>query len=722
VLSLGDLSFRTITIFFRSRTVAVTKKEDAVVYRPNVDNQRCFVLLPLRSPFLGYFEKIIKPAALEAGLTAIKADEIYGTRAVISDIWELIWTSRLAVAIVTDQNPNVNYELGMCHALGVPTILVTEKSDDVPFDYRHRRYVRYTPREAGWEQKLLEDLRNTIRTVLSSPSMDEELSWPYDTFDLSAQRKTGRLVPATDSLDSIVRGTQVVLHSIAPAFGPQGGLVSVMLPPHETQTSFRRGYKILQGIKAEDALEEQGIAQMRQLAGEIFSSVGDATKTGLLLSCSMIEEGARALRNGCVPKFLVAGMQKAIDVAVTHIVTEAKGVDSQHLQAIAQTAAGSDAAVAAVVVEALKRVGTDGVVEVVDGGGTEAGLEIQEGMQFDQGFISQSFITDTERQECILEDCYLLLYEGQVRSMVALLPILEQIAHAGKPILVIAGDLVQEALATLILNKEKGSLSCAAVKAPGQGDRRAALLQDMAVLTGGRAFLQERMRPLEDAILADLGRAKKVIVTRGNTTIIEGAGNPSDVASRVHSLRRQIETTLSVYDNAKLRERLAKLGGAIGVIKSGGRTDVDRIDSRYRLESALFSCQSAVENGYVIGGGVCYYRAKRLVERLVAANESEQRGIAAVSHALELPLRQLIQNSSGHNKAKLLSDAVDADPDSTGFNAETEKIANLAEAGVLDSAKALKEALVLAFAHAKGILTTGAWDAAPRVTPERREQ
>ncbi len=626
------------------------------------------------------------------------------------------------MAIVTDQNPNVNYELGMCHTLGVPTILVTEKSEDVPFDYRHRRYVRYTPREAGWEQKLFEDLRSTIRTVVSSPSMDEELPWPYDTFDLYAQRKTGRLVPAVDSLDFVVRGTQVVRHSIAAAFGPHGGLVSVMLPPHETQASFRRGYRILQGIQAAEPLEEQGIVQMRRLAGEIFSSVGDATKTGLFLSCGMIEEGRQALRSGCVPKFLVAGMQKAIDVAVTHVVTEARSADDHQLQAIAQTAAGSDEAAAAVVVETLKGVGRDGVVEVVDGGDIEVKLEIQEGMQFDQGFISQSFITDTERQECILEDCYLLLYEGQVRSMAALLPILEQVAKAGKPILVIAGDLVQEALATLILNKEKGSLSCAAVKAPGQGDRRGALLQDMAVLTGGRAFLQERMRPLEDATLGDLGRSKKAIVTRTNTTIIGGAGNPSEVASRVQGLRRQIETTPSVYDNEKLRERLAKLSGAVGVVRSGGHTDVDRTDSRYRLESALFACQSAIENGYVIGGGVCYYRAKRLVEKLVAANDSEQRGIAAVSHALELPLRQLIQNSSIHNKAKLLNDVANGDPDSVGFNAETEKIENLAEAGILDSAKALKEALVLAFSHAKGVLTTGAWDAAPRTTLDTQRE
>jgi chaperonin GroEL len=689
-----------------------------VVYRPNVDQQRCFVLLPLRSPFLGYFDKIIKPAALEAGLTAVKADEIYGTRAVISDIWELIWTSRLAVAIVTDQNPNVNYELGMCHTLGVPTILVTEKSEDVPFDYRHRRYVRYTPREAGWEQKLLEDLRSTIRTVLSSTSVDEQLPWPYDTFDIQAQRRTGRLVPAADSLDLVVRGTQVARYSIAPAFGPQGGLVSVTLPPHESQTSFRRGYRILQGIKANDPLEEQGIEQMRKLAGEIFSSVGDATKTGLFLSSGMIENGSQALRSGCVPKFLVAGMQKAIDVAVTHVVTEARSVDEQRLRAIAQTAACSDVGAATIVVEALNRVGTDGVVEILDGMNAEVELEIQEGMQFDQGFLSQSFITDTERQECVLEDCYLLLYEGQVASMAVLLPILERIAKAKKPILVIASDLAQDALATLIVNKEKGALSCAAVKTPGQGDRRSALLEDMAALTGGRAFLQERLRPLEDATLNDLGRAKKVIVTRGDTTIIGGAGNADEIASRIQGLRRQIGTTLNPYDNAKLRERLAKLGGAIGVVRSGGHTDADRTDSRYRLESALFSCQSAIENGYVIGGGVCYYRAKRLVEKLVATNESEQRGIAAVSHALEIPLRQLIQNSSVHNKAKLLSETADGNPDSVGFNAETEKTENLAESGIFDSAKALKEALVLAFAHAKGVLTTGAWDAPPRGTTD----
>jgi chaperonin GroEL len=683
-----------------------------VVYRPNVDSQRCFVLLPLRTPFIGYFDKIIKPAALAAGLTAVKADDIYGTRAVIRDIWELIWTCRVAIAIVTGQNANVNYELGICHTLGVPTVLVTEKQEDVPFDYRHRRYVHYTPVEAGWEQKLFEDLRNTLRAVLATTRPEEELKWPYDTFDLHAQRRTGPLVPAADSLELVVRGTQIVQHGIAPAFGPQGRLVSVTLPPQETQSSFRRGYKILQGLKGGDPLETQGIEQMRKLASEVFGSVGDSTKTSLFLSCGMIEAGAKALRDGSVPKSLVNGMQTAVEVAVSHILTQAKSPDAQQLKAISQTAAGSDPTAAMVVVQALKRAGSDGVVEVVDGVGAEIALETQEGMQFDQGFLSQAFITDTERQECVLEDCYLLMYEGQVGSMRALLPILEQVAKRAKPLLVIASDLAQEALATLIVNKERGTLYCAAVKAPGHGDRRSSLLEDMAVLTGGRAFLQERMRPLEDVTLGELGRAKKVIVTRTNTTIIGGAGTPTEVTSRIQGLRRQIATVSSPYDNAKLRERLAKLVGAIALIKSGGHTELERTDSRYRLESALFSAQSAMASGYVVGGGVCYFRAKGQVDKLVSANDSERHGIAAVSKSLEIPLRQLIENSSVHNKSKLLTDIGTASPDSVGFNAETEKIEDLAEAGVLDSAMALKQALVLAFAYARGILTTGAWDSA----------
>jgi chaperonin GroEL len=688
-----------------------------MVYRPNVNNQQCFVLLPLRSPFLGYFDKIIKAAALENGLTAIKADDIYGTRAVISDIWELIWTSKIAIAIVTGQNPNVNYELGMCHTLGVPTILVTEKAEDVPFDYRHRRYVRYTPKEAGWEQKLFEDLRNTIRAVLISPDNDEHLRWPYDTFELQTGRKAGGLIPAADSLDLVIRGAQTVRNSVATAFGPQGGPVSVTLP-NQGQHSFRRGFSIARGIRVSDALEEQGAEHMRRLAGEIGSSVGDATKMGILLSCALIESGAQALRSGSAPKFLTAGMQKAIDVAATHIITEAKGVRDQHINAIAQTATGSDYRLAAVIVEALKRAGKDGVIEVVDGSGAETEILIQEGMQFDTGFLSATFVTDSERQECILEDPYILLYEEQVSSMHALLPVMELAVRDKRPLLVIATDVAQEALATLVVNKEKGTLACAAVKAPGQGNRRTAILQDIAILTSGKAYLREHMRRLEDVTLHDLGRAQRIVITRTDTTILGGMGVPEEIQQRIQALRRQIDATLNLYDREKLRERLARLAGAIALIKCGGVTNSERADNRYKLESALFSCRSAIENGYVVGGGLCYYRAKRLVEKLVSANESEQRGIKAVSTALEAPLRQLLQNSSIYNKAKLLNDVEGSSSDVVGFNAETEKVEDLAKAGVLDSARALKEALAFALAHAKGVLTTRQWETNPKAAAD----
>jgi chaperonin GroEL len=694
-------------------------REDRLVYRPNIDHQRCFVLLPLRAPFLGYFEKIIKPAALEAGLIAIKADDIYGTRAVISDIWELIWTSKVAIAIVTGKNPNVNYELGICHTLGVPTILVTEKADDVPFDYRHRRYVVYKTKEAGWEQKLREDLRNTMKALLVSPEKDEKLRWPYNTFDLQRGTGRGELVPASDSLELVMRGTQAVRDSVAAAFGPHGGPVSVILP-NKTQSALRKGYAIAHGIRVGDALGEQGAEHMRRLASEVASSVGDATKTAILLSCSLIEGGVEALRTGSIAKFLVAGMQKAIDAARTHVVTEAKQVEEQHLPLIAQTATGSDEKLAAIVVEAMKKVGRDGVVEVAAGTGPESGLSIQEGMQFDTGFLSPSFVTDSQREECILEDACVLLYEGQVQSMMALLPILELVARAGKPILVIASDMAQEALATLIVNKERGTLACAAVKAPGQGDRRRAILEDIATLTGGRAFLLDRMRPLEDATLNDLGRAKKIIACKNGTIIIGGGGKPQAVRERIQGLRHQIDSTSNLYDAAKLRERLARLVGAIAVIRSGGATDSERADNRYKLESALFSCQSAIENGYVVGGGICLYRAKRLVEKLVAANDSEQRGIAAVSRALEAPLRCLIKNSSV-NKPKALAEIAQPSRDTTGFNAETERIEDLEEAGILDAARALDEALVLAFAHAKGILITGLWHAPGEKASDEQE-
>lgn len=573
--------------------------------------------------------------------------------------------------------------------------------------------MRYTPLEAGWEQKLRDDLRSTIKSVLSSTHSDDELPWPYNTFDLRAQRRTGSLVPAADSLASVVKGVQLVQHSISPALGPQGRSVSIKLENSHLQASFRGGYKIAQNLRSDDPLEQQGVEQMKRLAAEMYSTVGDATKTAMLLCAAMVECGAQALREGCTPKALVAGMQRAIETAITYVMTEAKNVDVDQIKAVAKTAAGFDESAAALVIEALKRVGKDGVVDVIDGTGSEAQLEIREGMQFENGFLSQSFITDSQRQQCVLTDSLLLMYEGQIGSMQAVLPVMELAVRAQKPLTVIATDIAQEALATLILNSEKGMLPAVAVKAPGQGDRRRAILEDIAVLTGGKAFLQERMAPLEEATLKDLGQAERVIVTQFDTTIIGGKGNTTDIEARISALRTRIESTVSAYDNAKLRERLARLAGAIGVIRSGGFTEDERAESRYRLESSFYSCQSAIANGCVTGGGVTYYRAKRMVEKLVSANDSERRGIEAVSQALELSLCKLIENSNIYGKSKVFDEIAGSSGLQVGFNAETEGVEDMAAVGVLDSAIAMREALTLAFAHAKGILTTGAWDAAP---------
>ena len=574
-----------------------------MVYRPKIDAELCFVLLPLRAPFLGYFEKIIKPAAQDAGLIAAKADDIYGTRAVITDIWEYIWKARAVVAIVTGKNPNVNYELGICHALGVPTVLISEKKEDVPFDYRHRRYIPYHTRDAGWEQKLTEDISKTLKKVLSAAGAEEELSWPYDTFDLSVSGRIGRLVRSEDARTYVAQGAELVSMSLAPAFGPAGNRVSVNMQEIGRQMAVSSGARIAQRIKAGDPLKAQGVEQMARLAQEVLRTVGDSTKTSVFLSTSMLKAGDAALRAGHSPRGVLSGMQRAVETATAYLMTEARPVMGEQLMGIALSACAFDHSIAKVVIEALKRVGKDGIVQVVNGAGTELTLDVQEGMHFDRGYLSPLFVTDDERQESVLANCFILIYERQITSMMELLPVLEKIAKSGRPLLIISQDVAQEALATLVVNKQRGTLSCAAVKAPGTGEQRTALLQDIAILTSGKAFLQETAIPLSNIELTDMGRAQKVIVTKNETTIIGGAGRAGDVVDRIKQLRIQMSGTLSPYDAERLRERLAKLGGAIAVIKAPSGTDEDEADSRYKLESALHACYSAIANGYVIGGG-----------------------------------------------------------------------------------------------------------------------
>jgi chaperonin GroEL len=688
-------------------------RRNALVYRPTVDLRLCFVLLPLRSPFLGYFEKIIKPAASEAGLVAVKADDIYGTRAVMSDIWEHIWKARAVVAIVTGKNANVNYELGICHSLGVPTVLISEKKEDVPFDYQHRRYIPYRTREADWQQKLTEDITKTLKTVLSTPSAGDEFPWPYDTFDLSVSGRIGRLVRSEDARTYVVQGAELVSMSLAPAFGPGGRRVSVTMPELGRQMAFGRGARIAQRIKSGDPLKAQGVEQMGRLAQEVLGTVGDATKTGVFLSAAMLKAGDAALRAGHTPKDVLSGMQRAVETANAYIRTEARPVTGEQLKGVALSASGFDGTIATAVVEAFKKAGKDGIIQVVDGAGGELRLDVQEGMYFDRGFLSPLFVTDPERQECVLENCYILVHERQISSMYALLPLLEKVARSGRPLLVISLDVAGEALATLVVNKQRGTLSCVAVKAPGSGDQRAAILQDISILTRAKAFLEETGRPLGEIELSELGMAQKVVVSKDSTTLLGGAGRPGEVVERIKQLRVQLSGTMSPYDVEKIRERLAKLAGAIAVLRAPGLTEEDLADSRYKLESAVQSCSSAIENGCVIGGGVSYCRAKTLVEKLVATNDSQIAGIQAVSAALVAPLKQLLENSQHPNPEAVLREVLENSEGRTGFNAESGKVEDLAAAGVLDSAKALSDTLALAFAYAEGTLKTAAWDTTP---------
>jgi len=684
-----------------------------LVYRPSINPELCFVLLPLKNPFLGYFDRIIKPAAQEAGLLALKADDVYGTRGVMKDIWEHIWKARAVVAIVTGKNPNVNYELGICHTLGIPTVLITEKADDVPFDYRHLRYIRYRTIEAGWEQKLKEDVTKTLKQNLSSPKGEEELPWPYDTFDLSISGRIGRLVQSDEARGYVVQGAELVTLSLAPAFGPTGNRVSVTIPEMGRQMPLRRGASIAQRIKSGDPLKAHGVLQMARLAQDILRDVGDGTKTGIFLASSMLNAGDGALRAGHNRSGVLSGMQKAVETACAYLMTEARTVTGENLLGVALSACAFDHSIATAVLDAMRRAGKDGMVQIVDGTGGDLQLDVQEGMHFDRGYLSPMFVTDQERQECVLEDCYILVYERPIGAMKDLLPLMEKIAKSGKPLVIISQDVAGEALATLVVNKQRGILPSVAVKAPGLGNHRTQLLEDIAALTGGRAFLLESSRPLDAIDISDLGKAKKIIVGKDCTTIIGGAGVNTEIANRVRLLRMEISTTTDLRELQVLQERLARLVGAVAVIKAPGRTDEDVADSRYKLGSALNACRSAIENGFVAGGGATLCRAKILVDRLISKDESTKAGINAVSAALAAPLRQILENSKCKNPDAVVQQVLQSQNGNTGFNAETHQVEDLLRAGVLDPARVLRETLTLAFAYTQGTLKTAAWDTTP---------
>lgn len=410
-----------------------------MVYRPNVDEKLCFVLMPFHEPFNGYYNHIIMDIVKGSGMKALRADQIFGTTSIIRDVWDHIWRARMVIADVTDKNPNVNYELGLCHSLGIPTILITQRIEDVPFDYRHRRCIVYHTEEATWTDKLSAALKGTIEAVLSGGERDEELRWPYDTAIVKQIVRTGATMSVENPRQMIFRGMDQVEHLVSRAFGPLGANISVGVSPQHV-ISHKQGLLIATGVRSANPIEENGIEQMRKAGRYISDVVGDGTKTAMLLTHALVEGGLAALSQGYLLRDLLHGIDKAVTTARSSILSQAQPCTAKEVGQVAATA-GGDISISGIVLEAIRTAGKDGVIIVEPEAGTATELVVQEGLRFDQGYLSDKFVTNAATGECELIDCRILVYEGKISSMIDLLPLLEEVAREGLLLLVIAEDV-----------------------------------------------------------------------------------------------------------------------------------------------------------------------------------------------------------------------------------------------------------------------------------------
>jgi chaperonin GroEL len=464
------------------------------------------------------------------------------------------------------------------------------------------------------------------------------------------------------------------------------------------------GVTVAKEIELPDPLENMGAQMVREVASKTSDVAGDGTTTATVLAQAIFREGVRTVAAGASPMALKRGIDKAVEVAVAEIKKLSREVKGDMIAQVGTISANTDKQVGSIIAEAMNKVGKDGVITVEESKTMETTLEIVEGMQFDRGYLSPYFVTDPERMECILEDVRILIHEKKISSMKDLLPLLEQVAKSGKPLLIIAEDVDGEALATLVVNKLRGTLQCAAVKAPGFGDRRKAMLEDIAVLTGGKAITEDLGLKLENVKLDELGSAKKVTIDKDNSTIISGAGKPSEIEGRIRQLRAQIEESTSDYDKEKLQERLAKLVGGVAIIKVGAATETELREKKARVEDAMHATRAAVEEGIVAGGGTALLRCLPALEKL-KLQDDEAIGVNIVKRALEEPMRQIAQNA-GHEGALVVGRARESKEDNFGFNAETGEFGDLVKAGVIDPAKVTRLALQNAASIVSLMLTT----------------
>lgn len=666
-------------------------------------------LFRLGLPSTATTRRSLRPAAKAAGLDTRKADEIFGTGPIIQEIWTQIWAAAVVIADVTEKNPNVNYELGICHTLGVPTVIITQSLDDVPFDYKHRRCIPYNTTEVDWQRKLKKAITATVKQVLAGEDVVPELGWPYDTSPFRKEHRAGSLVPGSDARDVVIRGVRMVRDAVSYAFGPHGSHVSVNVG-HDQHRYYKKGADIASSIHSLERLEEIGIAHARELAKEMRDSVGDGSKTAVLLFQRMLEAGNVALKRNHPVNEVVRGMERAVETVVSAVRSRSDPPSGESISQVARTAAGGDATIASLLVEAFRKAGRDGLIVLERSNLVESTLEVQEGMHFDRGYVDAALVTSAEAQECVLENAYILIYDRKISSMKDLLPVLEHVAKAKRALLVIADDVEGEALATLVVNRNKGILNCLAVKGPGYADRRKAVLQDIAVLTAGNAITQSSGRSLDGVGLQDLGQARKVTVTKDSTTIVGGAGE-SSLDEYVETVREELSRTTDPYAIEKLQERLANLSGAIVAIRIGGICAQDLADGTYLAESAMHSVRKAIEEGVVVGGGLSLLRAKSALAKLSFKRPGEVAGVNVIADAVEEPTRQLLLNSRVE-PAETLKKINRAKTPDTGFNAETGKLQDLGAAGVLDPVAAVTRSVQLAFSHARTLLETGAWDSA----------
>jgi chaperonin GroEL len=506
------------------------------------------------------------------------------------------------------------------------------------------------------------------------------------------------------SRQAILRGVDSLANAVKVTLGPKGR--NVILGKHfGSPTITKDGVTVAREIELKDPLENLGAQMVKEVASKTSDVAGDGTTTATLLAQAIYREGAKNVAAGANPSAIKRGIEKAVETIVESLKSQSKPVTGNMIAQVGTISANHDETIGRIIAEAMEKVGKDGVITVEEARTIETSLEVVEGLQFDRGYISPYFVTDPERMEVVLENAAILIHEKKIGSMKDLLPVLEQVAKQERPLLIIAEDVEGDALATLVVNKLRGTLRAAAVKAPGYGDRRKAMLEDIATLTGARAITEDLGIKLEHLTLEDLGQAKKVTLDKDHTTIIEGAGSPQAVEARIKQIRAQIEDTTSDYDREKLQERLAKLVGGVAIIKVGAATESEMKEKKARVEDAMHATKAAVEEGIVPGGGVALLRASRALVNL-RLDGDEQVGAKIIGRATEAPLRWIATNA-GH-EGSIVVERVKSMKDAEGFNAQTEMYEDLVQAGVIDPTKVVRSALQNAASIASLLLTTEA--------------